>query len=62
MITLLWSDFFNVDTLAASSIGYNAVKKRWFIGFKLQVVIYNSKVVQQSGFTKGNVHDIKHFN
>jgi len=44
------------DTAPAK--GYSAVNKGWFIGYKLHVVIYDNGVVQQSGITKGNVHDI----
>jgi hypothetical protein len=42
----------------APAKGYSAVNKGWFIGYKLHVVIYDNGVVQQSGITKGNVHDI----
>jgi len=38
--------------------GYGAVNKGWFIGYKLHVLMYDNGVVQQSGITKGNVHDI----
>ena len=38
--------------------GYSAVNRGWFIGYKLHVVIFDNGVVQQSGVTKGNVHDI----
>lgn len=38
--------------------GWSAVNKSWFIGYKLHVVIFDNGVVQQSGITKGNVHDI----
>ena len=44
------------DTAPAK--GYSAVNKGWFIGYKLHVVIFENGVVQQSGITKGNVHDI----
>ena len=44
------------DTAPAK--GYSAVNKGWFIGYKLHVVIFDNGVVQQSGVTKGNVHDI----
>lgn len=44
------------DTAPAK--GYSAVNRGWFIGYKLHVVIYDNGVVQQSGITKGNVHDI----
>lgn len=44
------------DTAPAK--GYSAVNKGWFIGYKLHVVIFDNGVVQQSGITKGNVHDI----
>lgn len=37
---------------------WSAVNKSWFIGYKLHVVIFDYGVVQQSGITKGNVHDI----
>jgi hypothetical protein len=49
----------------APAKGYSAVNKGWFIGYKLHVVIFDNGVVQQSGITKGNVHDInflKHIN
>ena len=42
----------------APAKGYSSVNKGWFIGYKLHVVIFDNGVVQQSGFTKGNVHDI----
>lgn len=42
----------------APAKGYSAVNKGWFIGYKLHVVIFDNGVVQQSGITKGNVHDI----
>lgn len=48
----------NFDT--APSKGYSAVNKAWFIGYKLHVVIFVNGVVQQSGITKGNVHDINY--
>ena len=38
--------------------GYSAINKGWFIGYKLHVIIFDNGVVQQSGITKGNVHDI----
>jgi hypothetical protein len=44
------------DTAPAK--GYSAIHKGWFIGYKLHVVIFDNGVVQQSGITKGNVHDI----
>jgi len=44
------------DTAPAK--GYSAVNKGWFIGYKLHVAIYDNGVVQQSGITKGNLHDI----
>ena len=44
------------DTAPAK--GYSAVTRSWFIGYKLHVIIYDNGVVQQSGLTKGNVHDI----
>jgi hypothetical protein len=44
------------DTAPAK--GYSAVSRSWFIGYKLHVIIYDNGVVQQSGLTKGNVHDI----
>jgi hypothetical protein len=44
----------------APSKGYSAVNKGWFIGYKLHVVIYDNGVVQQSGITKGNIHDINY--
>jgi hypothetical protein len=42
----------------APAKGYSAVNRGWFIGYKLHVVIFDNGVVQQSGITKGNVHDI----
>jgi len=42
----------------APAKGYSAVNKGWFIGYKLHVIIFDNGVVQQSGITKGNVHDI----
>lgn len=42
----------------APSKGYSSVNRGWFIGYKLHVVIWEDGVVQQSGITKGNVHDI----
>ncbi len=44
----------------APAKGYSAVNKGWFIGYKLHVVIFDNGVVQQSGLTKGNVHDINY--
>lgn len=44
------------DTAPAK--GWSAVNKNWFIGYKLHVIIFDNGVVQQSGITKGNVHDI----
>jgi hypothetical protein len=44
------------DTAPAK--GYSAINKGWFIGYKHHVVIFDNGVVQQSGITKGNVHDI----
>lgn len=44
----------------APAKGYSAVNKGWFIGYKLHVVIWDNGVVQQSGLTKGNVHDISY--
>jgi Transposase DDE domain len=49
---------FKKDFETAPAKGYSAVNKGWFIGYKLHVVIYDNGVVQQSGITKGNVHDI----
>lgn len=43
---------------SAPAKGYSAVNRSWFIGYKLHVVIFENGVVQQSGITKGNVHDI----
>lgn len=42
----------------APAKGYSAVNRGWFIGYKLHVIIFDNGVVQQSGITKGNVHDI----
>jgi Transposase DDE domain len=44
----------------APAKGYSSVNKGWFIGYKLHVVIFDNGVVQQSGMTKGNVHDINY--
>jgi hypothetical protein len=44
----------------APAKGYSSVNKGWFIGYKLHVVIFDNGVVQQSGITKGNVHDINY--
>lgn len=49
---------FRKDFETAPAKGYSAVNKGWFIGYKMHVVIYDNGVVQQSGITKGNVHDI----
>jgi hypothetical protein len=49
---------FKKDFETAPAKGYSAVNKGWFIGYKLHVVIFDNGVVQQSGITKGNVHDI----
>lgn len=51
---------FRKDFETAPSKGYSAVNKGWFIGYKLHVVIYDNGVIQQSGITKGNVHDINY--
>ena len=40
--------------------GYSAESKGWFIGYKLHVIIFDTGVVQQSGVTKGNVHEINY--
>ncbi|MBK7882585.1 MAG: hypothetical protein IPJ81_01135 [Chitinophagaceae bacterium] len=42
----------------APAKGWSAVNKGWFIGYKLHVIIFDNGVVQQSGITKANVHDI----
>lgn len=42
----------------APAKGYSVVNRGWFIGYKLHVIIFDNGVVQQSGVTKGNVHDI----
>jgi hypothetical protein len=42
----------------APAKGWSAVNKSWFIGYKLHVIIFDNGVVQQSGITKANVHDI----
>lgn len=44
----------------APAKGYSAVNRGWFIGYKLHVVIFDNGVVQQSGLTKANVHDINY--
>lgn len=46
------------DTAPAK--GFSSVNKGWFIGYKLHVVIFDNGVVQQSGVTKGNIHDINY--
>ena len=46
------------DTAPAK--GFSAINRGWFIGYKLHVVIFDNGVVQQSGVTKGNVHDINY--
>ncbi len=46
----------NIET--APSKGYSSVNKGWFIGYKLHLIIYENGVVEQSGVTKGSVHDI----
>jgi hypothetical protein len=51
---------FRKDFESAPEKGYSAVNKGWFIGYKLHVVIYDNGVVQQSGLSKGNVHDISY--
>jgi hypothetical protein len=51
--TIMRQDF---DTAPAK--GYSSVNRRWFIGYKLHVIIPRNAVVQQSALTKGNVHDI----
>jgi hypothetical protein len=51
---------FRKDFDTAPAKGYSAVNKGWFIGYKLHVVIFDNGVVQQSGVTKGNVHDINY--
>lgn len=40
--------------------GYSSVNKSWFIGYKLHVVIFGNGMLQQSGITQGNVHDINY--
>jgi hypothetical protein len=42
----------------APAKGFSSVNKSWFIGYKLHAVIWDDGVVQQSGITPGNVHDI----
>jgi len=49
---------FRKDFDTAPAKGYSAVNKGWFIGYKLHMVIFDNGVVQQSGITKGNIHDI----
>lgn len=49
---------FRKDFETAPAKGYSAVNRGWFIGYKLHVVIFDNGVVQQSGLTKGNIHDI----
>jgi hypothetical protein len=51
---------FRKDFDTAPAKGYSAVNRGWFIGYKLHVVIYDNGVVQQSGITKANVHDISY--
>ncbi|MES2645856.1 MAG: IS982 family transposase [Bacteroidota bacterium] len=49
---------FKSDYETAPAKGYSAVNNGWFIGYKLHVIIWDNGVVQQSGLTKGNIHDI----
>lgn len=49
---------FRKDFDTAPAKDYSAGNKGWFIGYKLNVVIFDNGVVQQSGITKGNIHDI----
>lgn len=51
---------FKQDIETAPAKGYSAVSKGWFIGYKLHVIIFDNGVVQQSGITKGNEHDINY--
>lgn len=51
---------FRKDFDTAPAKGYSAVNRGWFIGYKLHVVIFDNGIVQQSGVTKGNVHDINY--
>lgn len=46
------------DTTPAK--GYSSVNKGWFIGYKLHLIVYDNGVIQQSGVTKGNIHDINY--
>lgn len=48
------------DYETAPAKGYSSVNKGWFIGYKLHLIIYDNGVIQQSGITKGNVHDINY--
>jgi hypothetical protein len=42
----------------ASANSYSAVSRCWFIGYKLQVIIFENGEVQQSSVTQANMHDI----
>ncbi len=46
------------DTAPAK--GYSAVNWGWFVCYRLHVVVFDNGVVQQSGVTKGNIHDINY--
>lgn len=49
---------FKQDISQIPAKGYSSVNKGWFIGYKLHAIIWEDGVVQQSGITPGNVHDI----
>jgi len=51
---------FRKDFDTAPAKGVQCSNKGWFIGHKLHVIIFDNGVVQQSGITKGNVHDINY--
>lgn len=52
------SKAFRKSSETAPAKGYSAVNRGWFIGYKLHVIIFDTGVVQQSGITKGSLHDI----
>lgn len=44
----------------AEAKGFCAVNRKWFIGYKLHIIIFDNGVVQQSGITKGNIFEINY--
>lgn len=51
---------FKQDPNNTPAKGFSSVNKNWFIGYKLHAIIWDDGVVQQSGITPGNVHDINY--